>query len=690
MGFNIHTPFSKIKLVDKKRLKALKRLGLERISDLLFYFPSRYEDLSKITKISSAKIGEEITILARFSSVETHFSPLQRLPITEGLISDNSGSMRAIWFNQPYLKNYFRLGEAYIFHGRVEYGPGANVQLTSPIFEKYKKFSIHTGRIVPIYPETHGITSKWLRFMLWKCLKMAHECRDFLPTEIKKRYGLIDLPQALWQIHFPASFNHQKAAKLRLSFDELFLLQLRGLMSKKSWQKNKNFRVKFNQKLTKDFVDSLPFKLTNTQKIAAWEILRDLEKNQPMNRLLEGDVGSGKTVVASIACLNTIKNGFQTAFMAPTEILAFQHFETFQKLYKNQGIKVGLFTAEVIKINDKVVKKAEIIKKITLGLLDIVIGTHTLIEKNVKFKKLALVIIDEQHRFGVEQRATLKKMNSRTQTVPHLLSMTATPIPRSLALACYGDLDLSIISEMPKGRKKIITKIVTLNERKNTYQFIANSLKKGEQTFVVCPRIKENGKLDIKAAEAEYKNLRDKIFPEFKVALLHGKLKKDEKEKIMASFSARKIDVLVSTSVVEVGVDIPEATIMLVESAERFGLAQLHQLRGRVGRRQQQAYCFLFTESNSAKIKERLEALLSAENGFALAEKDLELRGPGELYGTEQSGEFELKIASLADYELIKTVRAESEKLITDDPELKKYPLLREKLGEFEKVTHLE
>jgi len=487
------------------------------------------------------------------------------------------------------------------------------------------------------------------------------------------------LEKALWQIHFPDSIKLATAAKKRFSFEELFLIQLLILRERMKFAKEKSIAIPLNLKIIQSFIRKLPFKLTDSQKKSTWQILKDMEKPKPMNRLLEGDVGSGKTIVAAIAALNIAKAGYQTVFMAPTEILSKQHFQNLSQLFKNSHISVGLLTGK---------------EKIKNEESDILIGTQALIQDKVKFKKLALVILDEQHRFGVKQRA---KLCRQKDFIPHLLSMTATPIPRTLTLTIYGDLDLSSITELPTGRKKIITKFITPNKRQEAYDFIRKQVKQGRQVFVICPRIepsevKENNLswAEVKAVKEEYEKLSKDIFSDLKVGELHGKMKTEEKEKVIKNFKERKINILVSTSVIEVGIDIPNASLIMIEGAERFGLSQLHQFRGRVGRSEYQSFCFLFTESSAKKTGQRLRALLSSNNGFALAEKDLEIRGPGDFSGIRQWGIPDLSMASLKDIFLVQSSRNTAKEILEEDPELKKYPLLRERLEKFQQNIHLE
>ena len=696
---NLATPIEEIPRVGSIYQKRLKKLGIKTVRDLLFHFPHRYEDFSNIVSISEVKINEQNCIQGKILEIENTRTWKKRMILTQALVADQSGGIRVIWFNQPYLINVLKKGDFVCLAGKIALGPDG-LYLSSPAHEKIcltpgvKHLTpgvglvnlTHTGRLVPVYPETEGLSSRWLRFIIKPILtKLKKEILEPIPEKIRLKYQLLPFQKAIWQVHFPDSTNLAKRAKERFAFEELFNLSLLVLKERQKLAREKAMAIPLNLKLVKDFVKGLPFELTESQKKSAWQILKDLEKPRPMNRLLEGDVGSGKTVVAAMAALNVAKAGYQVAFMAPTEILAKQHFKTISELLKKFNLKIGLLTGT---------------EKTKPDGVNILIGTHALIQENVKFKNLALVIVDEQHRFGVEQRA---KLCQQKQFIPHLLSMTATPIPRTLSLTIYGDLDLSLITELPKGRKKIITKVISPEKRKKAYDFIRKQVKAGRQIFVICPRIEptsnqqlttNNKKVmswaEVKAVKEEYNKLSKIVFPDLKIGMLHGRMKTEDKEKIMKKFKHGKTDVLVSTSVVEVGIDVPNATLMMIEGAERFGLAQLHQFRGRVGRSKYQSYCFLFTESPAKRTQQRLKALITSENGFELAEKDLEIRGQGDFSGSRQWGIPDIAMASLKDIFLVQNSRAAAKEILTEDPELKKYPLLREKLEEFRQRIHLE
>jgi ATP-dependent DNA helicase RecG len=728
----LSTPIAQLTKIGKITANKFKKLGIEKAEDLLFYFPFRYDDFSQVSLINnlqiypikknenlysshaqkneiSNEINSIVTIKASIELISNKRSPIKKTIITEGLVSDQTGKIKVIWFNQPFLTKILKPGDKIYFSGKVEsdfYG----LQMINPSYEKalWKKETIHTGRLVPIYSATENLTQKQIRFLIKFILPLTKEIQDWLPKEIKKDLDFFDLTEALTQIHFPNDKKKLEKAKERLKFDELFLIQIQTQQLKKFLEKNKAPKIDFKEEI-KNFVQSLPFKLTDAQKKAAWQILKNLQKEQPMNRLLEGEVGSGKTIVATIAMLNVFLNNYQSILMVPTEILAKQHFDNICELLKNFDIKIGLITKNEKKMNYKLRitnhNKNIKLKNHNLSLIihnsNIIIGTHSLIQEKIKFKNLGLIIIDEQHRFGVEQRNKLKSQTNslgNKQMFPHFLSMTATPIPRSLALALYGDLDLSIINELPEQRKKIITKIVDQQNRQLAYDFIKNEIKKGRQIFVLCPLINESDKLGVKSVTTEYEKLKKDIFFEFKIGLMHGRLKSKEKEKVRQNFLKNKINILVSTSVIEVGIDCPNASVMMIEGAERFGLAQLYQFRGRVGRSEHQSYCFVFSETSSVKTKERLQALLTAKNSFELAEKDLEIRGPGELYSsinkygsTQQSGYLSfLKIARLTDYSIIQNAKNWAIKIINQDPELENYPKLKEKIKKIQRTICLE
>ncbi len=715
---NLTTPIEQIPRIGPQYQRRLKKLGIKTVQDLFFHFPHRYEDFSKIIPISKAEPGGPFCFQGEILDIKNIYTSRKRMVLTQATIGDKTGKLKVIWFNQPYLINTFKKEDYVCLAGKIA-KKGSAKYLSSPAYEKisltpnaYNLTShlTHTGRLIPVYPETEGLSSRWLRFIVKPLLiKLKNQISDSLPEKTRKKYEFLSLQKAIWQIHFPDSLKLAQEAKKRFAFEELFNLSLFVLRERVKLAREKAIPILLNLALIKEFTKSLPFKLTDAQKKSAWQILKDLEKPRPMNRLLEGDVGSGKTVVAMMASLNVAKAGYQVAFMAPTEILAKQHYKTLNRLLEKFNLNIGLITGKESYYDSKKITRKELLRKLEEGKIDILIGTHALVQEGVKFGKLALVILDEQHRFGVEQRAKLCKSSKDAKSkkiIPHLLSMTATPIPRTLSLTLYGDLDSSIIDELPKNRKKIITKIVQPKDKKETYNFIRAEVKEKHQVFVICPRIEpvktspENlgselsqqvlSWMEVKAVKDEYQKLSKEIFPDLKIGMLHGKMKTQEKEKVMKDFKDKKIDILVSTSVVEVGIDIPNATVIMIEGSEKFGLAQLHQLRGRIGRSDFQSHCFLFTNAAGAVTNRRLRALLSCENGFELAEKDLAIRGPGDFSGSRQWGIPDLTMASLTDVFLVEKVREEAQEILQEDPGLKKYLLLQKRLKNFGEKIHLE
>ncbi len=737
----LQTAVEKLPKIGVAHAKRLKKFGIKTVQDLLFYFPARYDDFSEIISIKSAKqkLGEVVCVQGQIIEIESSHTWKNFINLTQAVIQDDSGRINVVWFNQPYLAKSFKEDDFICLAGKVSLSK-EGVYLNNPTHERINEIGeneelTHTGRIVPVYSETRGVTSRWLRYVIKPLLyRFCEFIPESLPQDIIKKYKFLPIQEAVWQLHFPDSFEHADAAKSRFSFEELFLIQLNVLKEKIKLMQRKSSACPMDANLMKKFTDSLPFQLTDSQKKCAFAILKDLEKTVPMSRLLEGDVGSGKTVVATMAALNVVKGhaasakGFgepkQVAFMAPTEILAKQHFRTVSESLKNFNVRIGMMTgknARIFKEGDTTeVSKKSFLGDLENGQLDIVIGTHSLIQKGVEFKDLALVILDEQHRFGVEQRDHLIKGK---KLIPHLLSMTATPIPRTLALTVYGDLDLCLIDEMPKNRKKIKTIIVEPQQRKEAYKFIKKEVSEGKGVFVIFPKIEsQDSKLkaalekggdpmsavsgsfvpqnylslsqlainEVKALKDEYEKLSKEVFPDLRITMLHGKMKPAEKERIMLDFKKGEIDILLSTSVVEVGVDVPRATIMMIEGAERFGLSQLHQFRGRVGRSDMQSYCFLFTTDPSMLNRKRLHALVESDNGFKLAEKDLEIRGPGSLYGTQQWGVPDMAMQGLSNIFLVEKTRAAAKELLEKDPTLSKYPELKERLKEFEKRIHFE
>jgi ATP-dependent DNA helicase RecG len=601
----LETGITKLNKVGQTTAKRLTNLGINTINDLLFYFPHKYEDLREITKIKDLASGQTANVVGQIELLNNKRSPRRHMNITEALVSDDTEQIKIIWFNQPFIAKNLQVGDKVSIAGKVkdEYG---SFTMISPVYEKITTGQLlHTGKIVPAYHLTANITQKQIRFLLKEAQKYLPCLDDWMPTEILKKYNLISLKTAISKIHFPENFEDISLAKKRLAFDEHFLLQLQAQMIKLDYACLKSNRIFFKENETKKFVKNLPFQLTDAQKKASWEILQDMTKDRPMARLLEGDVGCGKTIVAVMALLNAALNEKQAAIMVPTEILANQHFKSITKILKDWDLNIALFTRtsklahwgrKKTKAIEKKISKKIILEHIKSGDIDIIIGTHAIIQADIEFHDLCLAIIDEQHRFGVEQRKTIVDKSGGKNNTPHLLSMTATPIPRSLAMSLFGDLDISIINEMPKGRKAIITRVVSEMQRPLAYDFIRKEIKSGRQAFVICPLIDLSDKLGVKSVKDEYEKLSQQIFPDLKIGILHGRMKTPEKDAVMNSFINNEINILVSTSVVEVGVDIPNATIMMIEGADRFGLAQLHQFRGRVGRGIFDSYCFLFAE----------------------------------------------------------------------------------------------
>lgn len=674
----LKTPLKDILRTTSRHLSRLKDLGINTAQDLLLYYPRTYNDRSDITKIANLDTENVNTvkgILTHLFSRRTKHGKY----ITTGKLTDDTGSVQVIWFNQPHIKRILSSGAEVVLTGKVKFSFG-RLSLMSPSYELQKEEQIHSERIVPVYHETEGISSKWLREKIKPLVdEWASRFHEYMPMEIIDKYNFPVFSEAVKNIHFPENEELLHKAKERLSFDELFLLQLKALKKKWQWQQiaaEEQKQIPQNIKLIKEFLNSLPFELTNAQKKSLIEILRDLEKPYPMSRLLQGDVGSGKTVVAAATILNVVESGYQCALMAPTEILAKQHYNTIYNYLKPYGYNIQFITGSTTES-----QKKDITRQMKNGTADIVIGTHALIQEKIGFKKLGFAIIDEQHRFGVKQRSILKSFGS-----PHLLSLSATPIPRTLAMTLYGDQDLSIIDELPKGRQKTITRLIPEKKRIDAYRWIEDQIKKGRQVFVICPLIDESDVLGVKSVKNEYAYLAEHIFPQFSIGLLHGKLKPREKDSIMEQFAENKINILVSTSVVEVGIDVPNATIMMIEGSERFGLSQLHQFRGRVGRGEHQSYCFLFTTSQSEETQKRLSAMVKYSSGFKLSEIDMQLRGPGEIYGVRQSGIPDLKMASLTDSVTIEKARNEAQQILEKDPHLAQYPKLKEKTEKYEDV----
>lgn len=673
-------PLTDIKGIGPAVAKKLAVLGLKTTGDLIDYYPRRYDDFSTITPIKQLTKPGPVTIEAQITSIKGRYVR-RGMHITEAIATDDTGSARLVWFNQPYRETGMKRGHSYFISGNFELSH-QRFAIMNPATELSSEFPVNTARIVPIYRETKGLTSRQIRTVLKQLMPEIQLLPETLPDWLVREYKLMSRAEAIQAIHFPVSGEQLTTARRRLGFEEVFQLILASLLNKYEIKREQSPPVPFEEAVAKQFVEHLPFRLTDAQRKVVWQIYLDLQKTEPMNRLVEGDVGSGKTVVAAMAAVMVMHHGHQVALMAPTELLARQHAETLHKLlqplgYSDQvGLLVGSMTSK---------QKETARQKITEGKVRLMVGTNALIQESVDMHSLELVIIDEQHRFGVDQR---KELQAKAGHMPHVLSLTATPIPRSLALTLYGELDISILDVKPAGRQAIITEIVSPNSRAQLYQKIDAELEQGRQMFVVCPLIAESGVLDVNSAEKTYEHLSQKDFKHRRVGLLHGRLKPAEKNEIMQQFVEHTLDILVSTTVIEVGVDVPNATIMLLEAAERFGLAQIHQLRGRVGRGQHQGYCYLMLSDSSAP-SQRLRALEQSQDGFKLAELDLELRGPGALYGTLQHGQLDLRIAQLSDTRLLAAARKAAQECIDKQENLLQYKELSQRVNKLRAVTNL-
>ena len=663
----LESPVTVINGIGASYAEKLERLGVKTIRDLLYLLPRRYDDFSNLKPINRLEFGEEVTVMGTvWEAGEKRLRGGVRL--FNAIVSDGSGTIQCTWFNNPYIVEKLRRGLQIVISGKVdEYNGRLTFQV--PEWEPVDQELLNTARIVPVYPLTEGLGNRWLRKITKRTVDYwSPRLEDTLPLSVRNSAGLMNLSSAIAQAHFPDSSATRDAARRRLAFDELFMLQVGLLRQKQQWRGETGRALPVDPILFAAFVQSLPYPLTEAQRRVITDIVQDIRTERPMSRLLQGDVGSGKTVVAASAMFLAAQAGFQAAIMAPTEILAEQHFKGLSKLFApiNERDIPHKITVRLLTGSTSSAERETILAEIADGTANVVIGTHALIQETVTFKDLALAIVDEQHRFGVAQRAALRQKGFN----PHVLVMTATPIPRTLALTLFGDLDLSVIDQMPSGRQPIETRILLPTERERAYAFIRAQIEKGRQAYIICPLVEESDKIEAKAAIEEHARLQKHIFPNYKLGLLHGRLKPDDKDAAMRAFAANETQIMVSTSVVEVGIDVPNATIIMIEGAERFGLSQLHQFRGRVGRGEHQSYCLLQADTIASEISERLKAVESTTDGFVLAEKDLELRGPGQFFGTRQSGLPDLHMGNVTDARLIDLARREAEKLLASDPEL--------------------
>ncbi len=676
----LEAPVTRLPGVGPRYAQLLAKLGIVTIRDLLWHFPRRYEDYSALKLISDLTLNEECTVIANVWDVQSRKARNGR-EIVQAIVGDSTGTIQVTWFN-PYMLRQIKQGHTVVLSGKIDVYFGRLV-MTNPAWEPLDRQLIHTGRLVPIYPMTQGVSARWLRRLIKQTVDAwAHQIEDYLPRAVRERQRLPSLGEALAQAHFPDNQERLAQARRRLSFDEFFFIQLGLLRQRQKRQQEPTLPLPASPDLWETFTAALPYALTGAQQRALREIAADLAQSRPMSRLLQGDVGSGKTVVAAGAMWIAINQRAQAVLMAPTEILAEQHYRNLSRLFAQlphpdgRPVNVALLTG-----SRSASEKEETRAAIAVGAVDVVVGTHALIQEGVTFARLGLAIIDEQHRFGVAQRAALREKGYN----PHLLVMSATPIPRTLALTLYGDLDCSVLDEMPPGRQPIRTRWLRPVERERAYDFLRRRVQEGRQGFIICPLVEESETSDAKAAVAEYQRLQEEVFPELKLGLLHGRMKGEEKDAVMQAFARGEIDILVATSVVEVGIDVPNATVMLIEGAERFGLAQLHQFRGRVGRGEHPSYCILLSDADAGPSVERLAAMEETQDGFVLAQKDLELRGPGDFIGTRQSGLPPLTMARLSDVPTLEAARAEAELVFAADPGLAapEHRLLRKQVVRF-------
>jgi ATP-dependent DNA helicase RecG len=666
--------------IDKAYSERLAHVGVETVRDLLLYFPRRHEDFKQVTPIAWTRPGMRTTVRGQVYHIEQVFTSRKHMRIARATVSDDSGQLTVIWFNQPYIAKQLHAGDEVLLAGTVELN--GTLVMKNPEYERVSRDRTHAGRIVPIYPETRGLTSRWLRPKILPLLWLAEQFEEIVPSEMMVRRRLMPRGEAIRQVHFPESMAALEQARQRFAFEEIFVNQVANQLAKRARRAHPAHPIGFDEAAARAFVAALPFKLTNAQRKAAWQILTDMTRAEPMNRLLEGDVGSGKTVVAGMAMHHAAQAGFQSMLLAPTEILARQHADVIDSLLRPFGIVVGMLLGST-----PAAGRRQLLQSVEEGRVNVLVGTHALLEEDVRFNSLALAVVDEQHRFGVEQRLSVRQ----GETWPHFLSMTATPIPRTLGLTLFGDLDISVLDEMPPGRPPVITRLVPPDGRRAAYDFIREQVAAGRQVFVICPLIQESDKLGVRSATQEVEKLRAEIFPELadRIGLLHGRLKAAEKEAVMTAFQGGEIAILVSTSVVEVGIDIRNATVMMIEDADRFGLAQLHQFRGRVRRSGHQSYCLLFTEVTDPETMERLNAVVTHSSGFDLAEIDLRLRGIGDIQGVRQHGH-QFQVASLLDAAMISDAQNEAVHLLERDPKLAGEPALRRQLAAYRRVFALD